>query len=289
MSMESASNFINKNMASIKDFVTHKDTLKLNIPHKVKKVMAGGSIKDDVVEDIENTAAPDTARPQAEDGESMPSEMSEPNNAINLAKLIAHMDQVHPRNENAENFGVCAALGGYSNPVFKLPCLKESPVSELAKELGIGPTMFLMSIKQLIKLFFVFMMMNMPIYVYLSKTHDDSRTGGDIYTFFASFTMGALGQGEPTCSETNLVTKTQLELKCGHPYATIEEINTIGIANTNENACATAQFSTRFAAEQNFKSGCYLNHNIKGEQMEDEQDKFLQESDAEIKLFIKTF
>ena len=126
--------------------------------------------------------------------------MSQTDKSINLAKLMAHMDQYHPRNPDAENFQMCDTLGSYNNPLFAIPCIKDSPVSEMAKELGIGPTMFLMSIKQLIKVFFVFTALNFPIYLYLSATHDDSRGGGDINTFFASFTMGALGQGEPTCS-----------------------------------------------------------------------------------------
>ena len=155
--------------------------------------------------------------------------LSDSDKSINLAKLIAHTDQVHPRNEDAENFGMMESLGSYENPYFKIPCFKSEPIMEMAKEIGIGPTMFLMSIKQLIKLFFIFFMLNMPIYVYLSKTHDVTRTGGNIFTFFASFTMGALGQGEPTCSEISLTNSSTIELACGHPFATIEEINTIGI------------------------------------------------------------
>ena len=191
--------------------------------------------------------------------------LSESDKSVNLAKLIAHMDQVHPRNEDAENFGMCQPLGSYDNPYFKIPCIKTDRITEMAKELGIGPTMFLMSLKQLMKVFFLFTILNMPIYVYLSKTHDVSRTGGNIFTFFASFTMGALGQGEPTCSEINLANSTILELKCGHPYATIEEITTIGMAQSNAKSCATAQFLTRNGAKENFYDGCYTNYNIKGD------------------------
>jgi len=51
--MDDAKNFMNKNMSNLKDFMK-EEKLTLNIPNKVKKVMAGGSIKVDVVEDIEN-------------------------------------------------------------------------------------------------------------------------------------------------------------------------------------------------------------------------------------------
>ena len=198
--------------------------MKLVIPHKVKEFMEDRQKnKDD--ENLGNAGEGVDAMSMVSDGL-----LSESDKTVNLAKLIAHMDQVHPRNEDAENFGMMESLGSYENPYFKIPCLKSEPITEMAKEIGIGPTMFLMSVKQLIKIFLVFTMLNMPIYVYLSKTHDVSRTGGNIFTFFASFTMGALGQGEPTCSEISLTNSSTIELACGHPFATIEEINTIGIA-----------------------------------------------------------
>jgi hypothetical protein len=197
--MDDAKNFMSKNMSNLKDFAMGGDKLKFNVPHKVKKVIAGGSIKEDVIEDMENGMGSMSGPAPADAGDES-SHQSEPDSNISLAKLMAHMDQVHPRNEMAENFATCAELGSYNNPLFKLPCVADSPIAEMAKELGIGPTMFLMSIKQLIKLFFVFTLLNFPLYILLSKSHDDSRGGADMNTFFASFTMGALGQGEPTCT-----------------------------------------------------------------------------------------
>jgi hypothetical protein len=79
-----------------------------------------------------------------------------------------------------------------------------------------------------------------------------------------------------------------LELKCGHPYATIEQINTVGLANTDDATCATAQFATRFSAAENFINGCYTNHKINGEEMDPSEKEFLQDAPKD-KAFIKLF
>lgn len=168
----------------------------------------------------------------------MVTEISESDNKINLAKLIAHIDQLHPRNLKAENFDMMEGLGSYQNPYFKIPCLKEERITEMAKEIGIGPTMFLLSVKQIFKLFFLLLILNMPIYVYLSQTHDSLRTGGNILTFFSSFTLGALGQGEPTCSEIDVLQDFNMNLTCGHPFATIEDITHVGLVLNDESTCA---------------------------------------------------
>lgn len=109
------------------------------------------------------------------------------------------------------------------------------------------------------------MIINMPIYVYLSKTHDALRTAPDILTLFSSFTIGALGQGEPTCSEMDLLKGLEMNLTCGHEYAVINEITSIGISKTNESTCATTQYAVRSAAKDYFVEGCFTNHNLKGQ------------------------
>ena len=99
-----------------------------------------------MLEDIETTGVDQAPDDNAKD-EDKDAEVSDSNQDISLAKLIAHVDQLHPRNENAENFKYCRSLGSYKNPYFSIPCMKEEPITELAKELGIGPAMFLISLK----------------------------------------------------------------------------------------------------------------------------------------------
>lgn len=62
---------------------------------------------------------------------------------ISLEGLRAHVNTVHPRHEGAV-FSLCATLGSYDETTFN--CCPEE-LSELAREINIGPSMFLMSTK----------------------------------------------------------------------------------------------------------------------------------------------
>ena len=80
-------------------------------------------------------------------------------------KLMAHIGAAHPRKEQNDKggrkFGICDELGYY--PVC---CCKQRPVSQMAKEIGLGPTMFLISAKSLAWFFVVLTILNVPTYMF---------------------------------------------------------------------------------------------------------------------------
>ena len=80
-------------------------------------------------------------------------------------KLMAHIGSAHPRKEHNDKggrtFGICEELGYY--PVC---CCKQKPVSSMAKEIGLGPTMFLISAKSLAWFFVVLTILNVPTYMF---------------------------------------------------------------------------------------------------------------------------
>lgn len=84
--------------------------------------------------------------------------------------LMAHIGAMHPRKVQDETggrtFGICDELGYY--PV----CwCKQKPVSPMAKEIGLGPTMFLISAKALAWFFVVLTILNVPTYMFFYESN----------------------------------------------------------------------------------------------------------------------
>ena len=79
-----------------------------------------------------------------------------------MEALRAHVKTVHPRQEGGV-FSICATLGAYEDP--NCGCCPEE-LSELVREINIGPAMFLMSTKQIMKFFFLLSILNIPSYLF---------------------------------------------------------------------------------------------------------------------------
>ena len=82
----------------------------------------------------------------------------EDDDEISFVKLQRHINEYHPRDEN-QPFGICDHLGRYS-------LCGKTKVSLMAKELGLGPAIFLMSTKALTLLFFFLTIINLPVYAF---------------------------------------------------------------------------------------------------------------------------
>lgn len=76
------------------------------------------------------------------------------------SKMIAHKNLVHPRIDG-KKFGCCASLGYYP-----ICCCKQQPISKMAKEIGVGPTIFLMSTARLGWFFVLLSILNIPLYLF---------------------------------------------------------------------------------------------------------------------------
>ena len=85
---------------------------------------------------------------------------------LDIVALKKAIFSMHPM-EGEKSFGICSSLGGY--PLFE--CC-EKKVSPLAKEIGLGPTMFLMSSKALSCLFFILTLINLPVYLFYYSSND---------------------------------------------------------------------------------------------------------------------
>ena len=119
---------------------------------------------------------------------------------LDITALDNAINSMHPM-RGEESFGICSRVGRY--PMLK--CM-ESPITPLAKEIGLGPTMFLMSSKALSVLFFFLTIINLPVYLFYYSSNDYEVQSIPI-DFFPKLSIGNIGQAENSCSSMNRVTQ----------------------------------------------------------------------------------
>ena len=86
-----------------------------------------------------------------------------------------------------------------------LPVCKccSKPTTEMAKQIGVGPTLFLMSTKALAWFFLFLTLINIPVLLFYSKGNVNSErsdTGKDV---FAYLSLGNIGQSSDSCGLAN--------------------------------------------------------------------------------------
>ena len=97
-------------------------------------------------------------------------------------------------------FGLCGDLGTLRSHCECCP----QQTTEMAKQLGVGPTLFLMSTKAL-SCFFIFLtILNIPVigFYYLGNSSDNQIS--QFTDIFALTSMGNVGQSGYSCGEVNV-------------------------------------------------------------------------------------
>ena len=90
---------------------------------------------------------------------------------LNYTELMAHIRNTHPTNDEAPNaedadyvmFSICDRLGSLKPSI---PCCKTDTPTLMARQLGLGPTLFLMSTKAFACLFFFLTILNIPVLMF---------------------------------------------------------------------------------------------------------------------------
>jgi hypothetical protein len=92
---------------------------------------------------------------------------------ISLEALNFHVNTVHPKklvNGKSSNFGICDSLGSLA----LARCCK-GETTDMARKIGIGPAMFLMSTKALAWLFFVLSVVNIPVILFYKISFEENE------------------------------------------------------------------------------------------------------------------
>jgi hypothetical protein len=113
---------------------------------------------------------------------------------------------------------------------------KEKWVTNVATEIGLGPTLFIMTQKVMCHLFCVLAIINVPLFLFylrgngVNDTNDNQKTHVDInmVTIFGFFSLGNLGTSKHVCSSVNVGNyEKHFDLTC--KYGSMKELSSYGI------------------------------------------------------------
>ena len=109
-------------------------------------------------------------------------------------QLDTYIKMMHPR-KDGKTFGICDNMNSFS--IFRHCCSKFVPITKMSKEVGLGPSLFLMSANSLAWMFMLLAILNIPVYLFyyqasqwpVLKTKD----------YFSKLSLGNLGTEEYAC------------------------------------------------------------------------------------------
>ena len=133
--------------------------------------------------------------------------MDEENREILYSKLKMNINQLHP-NKGGKSFGVCENLGSYGL------CSKNIKITELSKEIGIGPTMFLLATKSLAWLFFFCTIINIPVFAFYFTSNPTTGDSMSIQDYLGALSLGNIGESQKACDRLNAAATSEIKLSC---------------------------------------------------------------------------
>jgi hypothetical protein len=140
---------------------------------------------------------------------------------------------------------MCAKVG-------KIPIWQNTTTepSDLAKELGIGPTMFLLTTRAMAWLFFALTIINIPVFAFYyhgtnTYTHKNDNSGTIFEDYFSILSLGNIGQNSLACGDTNFAqieadenfeAFAKIELSCGFG-SKLGKLLEIGLIHDDKATC----------------------------------------------------
>jgi hypothetical protein len=162
-----------------------------------------------------------------------------------VAALEDHIKRHHPKKMGEEageysNWSICENLSSLTN----CGCCTKRKVPKVARNIGLGASLFLLSLKSYIRLFVVLTILSIPAAILLSSGNAVSQSTSDtgLARLFAMATLGNIGFQETfSCSSYNIAALTdKLELRC--PRGTLNKIISIGLnAEKDQEVCNLSQ------------------------------------------------
>lgn len=159
---------------------------------------------------------------------------------LSYKKVKMHQYRTHPRNRSTGKIYPCCEADISFIPICMCCVNRARWVTPAAREIGIGPTLFLMTQKAFAYLFAVFIVINSPLFFYYSTggqgaTTDDQGSDGAQFTdVFAQLSLGNLGVSGYACSNVNIAQvgynsfdRKKFTFVC--PYGTMRQITQFGL------------------------------------------------------------
>lgn len=128
--------------------------------------------------------------------------------SISFTKLVRHIQNWHPTKivkgsdnlTSVDTFNICEDIG--SLPMSN--CCR-SKTTDMAKQIGIGPSIFLMTTKALSWFFFLMTILNIPVFIFYYAGNVDAKSGASSDSYFVKMSLGNIGSNSFSCENLNFV------------------------------------------------------------------------------------
>jgi hypothetical protein len=125
-------------------------------------------------------------------------------------------------------------------PIYKKQIKKSEWVSQPAKDIGLGPVLFLHTMKAFAYLFCFFTILNIPLFMFYVKGQGPAsldRVESKKFTdVFGKIAIGNLGQSDFACSNFNIARNhTYFYFSC--PYGTMRQLVDFGMQKLDNQSC----------------------------------------------------
>ena len=150
---------------------------------------------------------------------------------LSWKRVKMHQYRTHPRNRAKGKVYNCCSADISFLPICMCCVNRSKWVTPAAREIGIGPTLFLMTVKAFAYLFLVLTIINIPLFFFYSSgggvaTDPDEPQSTSFTDVFGIMSLGNLGVSDYTCSNLNIAKvgyntfdKKKLFFNC--PYGTM--------------------------------------------------------------------
>ena len=127
--------------------------------------------------------------------------------SISYTKLVRHIQNWHPTkivkgqdSTSVETFSICEDIG--SLPMSNC-CRRKT--TDMAKQIGIGPSIFLMTTKALSWFFLLMTILNTPVFIFYYAGNVDAASGQSSDSIFVKLSLGNVGSNSFSCENLNFV------------------------------------------------------------------------------------
>ena len=141
---------------------------------------------------------------------------------------------------------------------------KEEWVTPCAREIGLGPTLFLMTLKAFMWLFLFFSVIHLPLFMLYASGDQSGSTGESAAadepvdesqqsfnptSVFGWLSLGNLGVSGYTCANFN-VGKHQKTLRFSCPYGTMRQLTSYGVQGSDGASCTVGESGLFYIGER---------------------------------------
>lgn len=143
----------------------------------------------------------------------------------------------------------CAHLGDYEGF-----CCKDD-IEDLAKEIGLGPSLYLITTWKLTCFFFIVSLLNVPVYMFLWYS-DGGSVHATIGDNLAKLSLGSIGTSTTGCNYMNYASSPTFKIQCKNKFSKLQEIDYLGISKNDNTTCPILLKTPLEEMKNSFHDGC---------------------------------